>query len=652
MAIMYAKAAGGLWSAAGTWSAVSSAGVDSVGPPIASTDAIFETGSGNVTIDVASVCRSLDTTSGTGTYGGTLTHNAFGLSIGDATAGAGNIALKFNSGMTYSPAAGSSLVLKSTSATQQTVTMAGRVPVGFQVNGAGSSYKMLDALTLSGNFTYSAGTAFDTATNSVVITLNGAAASFTGAAITYFDVEITGTGSSTLVSGTFVTLARTGTASTVDGLILNGNIAITGNLAFAGNSPSNRLFVRSSVTGTTRTITITGATFTGMQSVDFADVTFSTGTTNLSGITGGAGDGGGNSGITFTAPQTNYWVGNSGVWTDAANHWANSSGGTAGTGRMPLLQDTARMDSSSFTIASQSVSGMVQRFGSVDWTGATNTPTWTISGVSSNVYNPYGSITLISAMTLTLGAATGTFAGRGSFTLTSAGKTFTALTINALGGSITLQDALTSSGAVTVLMGTLTDNGFSLTATLIVSGGALTRVLTLSGITTVNSTGTIWNVNNTGLTLTHTGTIIVSNATATAKTFAGAGLTYNIVTFSGDNITVTGANIYNTMNVNNAGLTNGLKLTSAVTQTVTNFATNGSAGNLAKLLSTIGASAATLSKASGIVSVDYMSIQDSAATGGATWYAGANSTNVSGNTGWIFTAPPSGNTGNFFFLFR
>ena len=43
------------------------------------------------------------------------------------------------------------------------------------------------------------------------------------------------------------------------------------------------------------------------------------------------------------------------------------------------------------------------------------------------------------------------------------------------------------------------------------------------------------------------------------------------------------------------------------------------------------------SKSSGNVAANFMSIQDSTATGGATWYAGGNSTNVSGNTGWIFS---------------
>jgi len=61
----------------------------------------------------------------------------------------------------------------------------------------------------------------------------------------------------------------------------------------------------------------------------------------------------------------------------------------------------------------------------------------------------------------------------------------------------------------------------------------------------------------------------------------------------------------------------------------------------------------TLSKSSGTVSVDYLSIGNSIATGGATWYAGANSVDVGNNTGWIFTAPPapSTNTGNFFLFF-
>jgi hypothetical protein len=57
-----------------------------------------------------------------------------------------------------------------------------------------------------------------------------------------------------------------------------------------------------------------------------------------------------------------------------------------------------------------------------------------------------------------------------------------------------------------------------------------------------------------------------------------------------------------------------------------------------------------LSKASGTVSSDFLSISRSTATGGAGWYAGANSTDGGNNSGWIFTAPPAPSAGNGNFL--
>ena len=62
-------------------------------------------------------------------------------------------------------------------------------------------------------------------------------------------------------------------------------------------------------------------------------------------------------------------------------------------------------------------------------------------------------------------------------------------------------------------------------------------------------------------------------------------------------------------------------------------------------------SAATLYKSSGTVSVNYLSIQDSTATGGASWYAGDFSVNVSNNSGWIFSGIPSSVSYSNFFAF-
>jgi hypothetical protein len=67
-------------------------------------------------------------------------------------------------------------------------------------------------------------------------------------------------------------------------------------------------------------------------------------------------------------------------------------------------------------------------------------------------------------------------------------------------------------------------------------------------------------------------------------------------------------------------------------------------GRVALNASTPG-SAATLTKTTGVVNDDYLTIQDSTANGGATWYAGSHSVNVSNNSGWVFTGLATGRGG-------
>ena len=52
-------------------------------------------------------------------------------------------------------------------------------------------------------------------------------------------------------------------------------------------------------------------------------------------------------------------------------------------------------------------------------------------------------------------------------------------------------------------------------------------------------------------------------------------------------------------------------------------------------------SAWTLKSTSAYIKGDYLSLRDSTATGGATFYAGSHSTNTSGNTNWQFVDPPT-----------
>ena len=76
-------------------------------------------------------------------------------------------------------------------------------------------------------------------------------------------------------------------------------------------------------------------------------------------------------------------------------------------------------------------------------------------------------------------------------------------------------------------------------------------------------------------------------------------------------------------------------LPAGATSTVGAFSTSGTA--MKYLKSTVAGTRATLSQASGTVTATYLAIQDSAATGGATWTA-TSSTNVNSgdNTGWNF----------------
>ena len=83
--------------------------------------------------------------------------------------------------------------------------------------------------------------------------------------------------------------------------------------------------------------------------------------------------------------------------------------------------------------------------------------------------------------------------------------------------------------------------------------------------------------------------------------------------------------------------------------TVTNVGTataNSSSPFLCYINSTTSGTSATITKSSGTVYGSSLSIQDSTATGGATWYAGPTSLNVSNNTGWIFNQLPIINMGS------
>jgi len=287
----------------------------------------------------------------------------------------------------------------------------------------------------------------------------------------------------------------------------------------------------------------------------------------------------------------------------------------------------------------------------LDFTGYAGT--W--GGISAT-NTVFGNLTFSSGMSISAGASIMTFGlgGGGTKVITTNNKTLDfPITITGVGNIVQLQDALTmgSTRTLTLTNGTLDLNGKTLTVGTAFTTATGTKNLTFNGGTLVCPTASTTAFNNavpTGFTTTAgTGTGVISMTAATAKTFVGGGSTFNctLQNSGAGALTVSGSNTFTT--ISNSVQPTTFTFTSGTTQTLTNWSVNGTAGNLV----TIGASttsAATLSKSSGTVSSDYLSISYSTASGGATWNAGANSTDGGNNTGWIFTA---GSTGNFLIFF-
>ena len=368
---------------------------------------------------------------------------------------------------------------------------------------------------------------------------------------------------------------------------------------------------------------------------------------------------GGNSGWTINAATatTYYWVGGTGNFNDGA-HWSLSSGGSA-SGCSPSLLDNVRFDANSFSAPGQTVSfGADINCKNMDWTGVTNNPVF--ASTSNNIYiNIYGSLTLVSGMTLTdpFGSTQWWLQGNGlGKTVTTAGKSFYAMFFSGDGGEWTLQDDLTTSFMVYLDRGTLNTNDKTITTGTFSSytgcGGCNIRTLNL-GSSIINCS-TQWIIYTTGLTLN------AGTSSITAPWFVSGGQTYNDVAINGsvgfptlntssdifNNLTInTTVNTNFTgsgpLTINNDLIINGpakiITINPAVQINLGNsFIINSSVTTIITIQSTSNGVQATFNKSSGIVCINYVALKDINATGGASFYASL-STDDGNNTGWSFT---------------
>lgn len=370
-----------------------------------------------------------------------------------------------------------------------------------------------------------------------------------------------------------------------------------------------------------------------------------------------------------------YWVGGTGTWDgSSSSHWSTSSGGSGGAS-VPTAADAVFLDSNSgsgLITVGPTIFGSAVSCASLNCTGFTGTldtiPAFYDSFLGFNVY---GNVTLSSGGTYFVTPYGGSSGGSGfgvnmigTGTLTSVGKTISGLTVGdgptatttTLGDNLSIQPSSTSrSNGVFFLNGncTFNANNFNVDTQdfLVFDTGIGVSCTVNMG----SGTWRIWDVTfgwyiypGTVDTITinpDTSTIQMGSTWSAYMPFAGGGYTYNNLTITGQ-VDVYANNTFNTITTNYIEGVKGIRFEESSTQTVTNF----NIGNGWALQSTTSGTRFNLSKTSGTVSVDYLSIKDSNATGGAAWYAGTHSTNVSNNLGWTFTAPPVSSATNSNFL--
>lgn len=465
MAIRYWVGGTGTWNSTNTanWSATSG-GAGGASAPTPTDTPVFNSLSGTGTV----------TYTGT-TNAGAITFSGDGitLSLGAALASSGTITITAGTFLTNGYNL-SCTTLVSTSGTRTIDLGASTVTLTSLSTG-------LNFSNSSGGLTFNAGTS--------TINVSGSTVTFAGGGLTFNNVRFT--------SGVATTRTITGN-NTFNGTLYIERYGTTGvgNFVLAGdqtiaildtrNSTSvvNRVFMRSDILGTTRTLTITSLATTVVD-YDFRDISIAGAVSPLSGTR--LGDCSRNTGINFTS-KTVYWsLAAGGSWTSTA--WATSEGGTPSSDNFPLAQDTVIFPATglndgatvtlNFAYALGTVDMSARNLGTLDMTFTTAAST----AVYGNWINGTG-VKFSGTNILTFSADT-------PQTILTAGRSFTQSFTFVNPSSVTLLDNFFagSSSRITLTAGTFDLNNFNLTAgTLSLTGTTSRTLATGTGVITLSGT--------------------------------------------------------------------------------------------------------------------------------------------------------------------
>jgi hypothetical protein len=537
--------------------------------------------------------------------------------------------------------------------------------------------------TLASGMTITAGTSVTSlfsGLNQQNITTNGVTLDFPiniGAAIT--PTAITGSGSTVTVTyASTIAFPAVGSTITVANVVpsaYNGTFTVV-------SSSNTGLTYSSSATGTVTTFgTVSLASCTvqlqdAMTMGTSRTLTFNSGTLDLNSKTFTTG--------IFTATSSAphsilFGTGTINVASNNANVWSNNSAtsvaftytgtskinctysGSVGT-RVITSQQPTEANALNFYITAGSDNFQIngsRGYQTIDFTGFTGT--FGIVPTSTGNATIYQNLVLPSAGTATFGANSATYgftfgSATNSQTFTSNGYSLDTVIVKQAAGSLTLVGSLTltssvSTGQFTFTGGTFSTGGYALNCAIFNFQNTGTKTLTLTNSTVTISGGTSssgFSGSNTNTTYNLTGSNIVFTSSATTFFNAPLGVFPQVTMGGTGTLTIGQASASNTITtLTNTTQPCTISLLATATQlNVTNFNVNGTAGNLVTLNSTVSGTQATISKTSGQVSVNYLNIQDSKATGGAAWDA-YYSTDSGNNTGWFI----SSNLSNFLNLF-
>lgn len=271
----------------------------------------------------------------------------------------------------------------------------------------------------------------------------------------------------------------------------------------------------------------------------------------------------------------------------AARFWVGGSGD---------FSDTAHWSATSGGAGGQSVPG----------TGDTVTVDGHASGLNTGTLTIDQNVTVIS---FTWGAAIGTIDNSGNFNFT----------VSQAAG-----------------------NGFSGSGTGARTWTGGSGTYTISGVAGVWTMTTVTNLTNPTTAFASANLVFSGAATTAPNGFLGGGLTYGNVTFNGTaggGATVTGANTIAALTVLNPNV---VEFVQNTTQTVTSIVANtGTISSPILFRSASMSQVATISDTTGTNTMDGVSFQGMAFTGGAT-FVGNNGVNFGRNTGITINAPSGG----------